>query len=327
MMAYVTAEQLKKMYRTICESRCFQETLTQNGFGGYLDYGEEAIYSGVLNAINDDDYINNYFRGDGIAPRYRGAVTLEDEMAWWFGKQTPTRPVTSLVPTNWFALDHGVVGATSSCLGGDADLMMGVAMAQKMQKTGKIVAFVTGDGTLGKGNYHETFTMASLFKMPIVFVIRSNGWAMSTSVRRSVAFRRVSDMADAYQIPCTTVDGNDVLAVYNEVKEAAEYARSGNGPVMVECTTYRMAPHSSHDEDDYRPAEIKQHWAAKDPVETIERIMVQFGIPEEEIRQIKDEIKQRVADALEKSKSLPMADINVVREKEIATVNHMWGRD
>ena len=326
-MGYIETDALKKMYRTICESRYFQETLTQNGFGGYLDYGEEAIYSGVLNAIHDDDYINNYFRGDGIAPRYRGAVTLDDEMAWWFGKTTPTRPLTSLVPTNWFALDHYVVGATSSCLGGDADLMMGVAMAQKMKKTGRIVAFVTGDGTLGKGNYHETFTMASLFKMPIVFVIRSNGWAMSTSVEKSVAFKRVSDMADAYQIPCKTCDGNDVLAVYNAVTEAAAAARAGEGPQMVECVTYRMAPHSSHDEDDYRPAEIKRHWAAKDPVRTMERIMLEFGIPEEEITAIREGIQKHVADALETSKSLPAQDVNLVREKEIATVNHMWGRD
>lgn len=326
-MEYVTTEELKGMYQTLCESRYFQKTLTAANFGGYMDSGEEAITAGVLAAINEDDIINNYFRGDGMALRYRGAIKLEDQMAWWFGKQSPGRPVTSLVPTNYTAMDKGVIGATSSCLGGDADLMMGIALAQKMKKTGKIVAFVTGDGTLGKGNYHETFTMASLFKLPILFVIRSNGWAMSTPVEGSVAFRRVSDMAQAYQIPCETVDGNDVLAVRNAVREAAEFAREGNGPVIIEAKTYRMAAHSSNDEDDYRPVEIKKHWAAKDPLVVMENIMKQFDIPQDEIDAIKNDAIARVDAAFEQCKDYPMADVNLVIEKMQATVNHMWGRE
>ncbi len=317
---------LKQLYRTLCESRYFQQTLTAADFGGYMDSGEEAITAGVLFGIRDDDIINNYFRGDGMALRYRGGITLEAQMAWWFGKQCPGRPVTSLVPTNYTDFDKNVIGATSSCLGGDADLMMGIAFAQKMKKTGRIVAFVTGDGTLGKGNYHESFTMASLFKLPILLVIRSNGWAMSTSVERSVAFRRVSDMAQAYQIPCETVDGNDVVAVCNKVMEGAEYVRSGNGPMILEAKTYRMAAHSSHDEDDYRPAEIKRHWAAKDPLLVMESIMREFDIPQEEIDEIKNEAMKRVDDAFEKCKNYPPADVNLVIEQYVSTVNQMWGR-
>ncbi|MCD8330912.1 MAG: thiamine pyrophosphate-dependent dehydrogenase E1 component subunit alpha, partial [Oscillospiraceae bacterium] len=294
----------------------------------YYIYSEkEAITAGVLAAIRDDDIINNYFRGDGMALRVRGAVTLEDQMAWWFGKQSPGRPVTSLVPTNYTALDKGVIGATSSCLGGDADLMMGIALAQKMKKTGKIVAFVTGDGTLGKGNYHETFTMASLFKLPILFVIRANGWAMSTSVERSVAFRRVSDMAQAYQIPAETVDGNDVLAVRNMVRIAAEFARSGGGPVIIEAKTYRMAAHSSHDEDDYRPIEEKKHWAAKDPLLVMERIMQEFDIPQTDINAIRNDSISRVNAAFERCKNAPPAEIGPVIAQQEAIVNHMWGRE
>lgn len=326
-MEYVSTDELKSMYQTLCESRYFQKTLTAANFGGYMDSGEEAITAGVLAGINDDDIINNYFRGDGMALRYRGAIKLEDQMAWWFGKQSPGRPVTSLVPTNYTAKDKGVIGATSSCLGGDADLMMGIALAQKMKKTGKIVAFVTGDGTLGKGNYHETFTMASLFKLPILFVIRSNGWAMSTPVEGSVAFRRMSDMAQAYQIPCETVDGNDVLAVRNAVREAAKLAREGNGPMIIEAKTYRMAAHSSNDEDDYRPVEIKKHWAAKDPLTVMENIMKQFDIPQDEIDVIKNDAIARVDAAFEQCKEYPLADVNLVIEKMQATVNHMWGRE
>ena len=326
-MEYASIADLKKMYQTICESRFFQKTLTAANFGGYMDSGEEAITAGVLAGINDDDIINNYFRGDGMALRYRGGIKLEDQMAWWFGKQSAGRPVTSLVPTNFTDMSKGVIGATSSCLGGDADLMMGIALAQKMKKTGKIVAFVTGDGTLGKGNYHETFTMASLFKLPILFVIRSNGWAMSTSVERSCAFKRVSDLAQAYQIPCETVDGNDVLAVRNAIAEAADFARSGNGPMIIECKTYRMAAHSSNDEDDYRPVEIKQHWAAKDPLTVMENIMRQFGISEEEIDAIKADAIARVDAAFEACKDAPMADVSLVIDKMKSTVNHMWGRE
>jgi len=317
---------MRHIFKTICESRYFQETLTSNDFGGYLDYGEEAITAGSLAAINEDDYVNNYFRGDGVALRYRGAVSLEDEMAWWFGKKSEGRPVTSLVPTNWSALDKAVIGATSSCLGGDADLLMGVALAQKLKKTGKIVTFITGDGTLAKGNYHEVFTMSSLFKLPIIFVIRANGWAMSTSIEKSVAFKRASDMASVYQIPSSIIDGNDALAVRDAVRKAADYARAGNGPVLVEAMTYRMAPHSSHDEDDYRPAEDKKHWAAKDPILVMERILLEFGVSGSEVDSIKNDARKAVERAFEKCKSLPSADISEVLEKEKSVVNHMWGR-
>lgn len=320
-------QELKELYRMLCESRYFQMTLTAANFGGYMDTGEEAITAGVLAAIRADDIINNYFRGDGMALRCRGAISLEDQMAWWFGKQSPGRPVTSLVPTNYTDMEHGVIGATSSCLGGDADLMMGIALAQKMKKTGKIVAFVTGDGTLGKGNYHETFTMASLFQLPILFVIRSNGWAMSTPVERSVAFRCMADMARAYQIPFESVDGNDALAVRNTVRQAAEAVRAGGGPVIIEARTYRMAAHSSNDEDDYRPAEVKKHWAAKDPLTVMESIMKQFGVPQEEADAIKNDAIARVDAAFERCRDYPMADVGQVIEQMRATVDHMWGRE
>ncbi|MBE6017662.1 MAG: thiamine pyrophosphate-dependent dehydrogenase E1 component subunit alpha [Lachnospiraceae bacterium] len=318
---------LKSLFELICESRYFQETLSAADFGGYMDTGEEAITAGVLFALKDDDYINNYFRGDGMALRYRGAISLEDEMAWWFGKQSPNRPVTSLVPTNYTSFEKKIIGATSSCLGGDADLYMGIAMAQKMKKTGNVVAFVTGDGTLGKGNYHETFTMASLFKLPIIFVIRSNGWAMSTPVEGSVAFRHVSDLAHAYQIMDDVVDGNDALAVMEAVEKACEYARSGKGPVIIEAKTYRMSPHSSHDEDDYRPACIRTHWRAKDPVTVMGRILAEFGVSQEEITSIEEATKTRVAKAFDACSNYPAFDVNLVLEKEIATVNHMWGKE
>jgi pyruvate dehydrogenase E1 component alpha subunit len=199
-------------------------------------------------------------------------------------------------------------------------------LAQKLKKTGRVVTFITGDGTLAKGNYHEVFTTAALFKLPIIFVIRANGWAMSTSIEKSVAFKRVSDMAAAYQIPASIIDGNDALAVRDEVKKAADYARGGNGPVFIEATTYRMAAHSSRDEDDYRPAEDKQLWAAKDPILLMERIMLRFGFEQAEIDAIENDTRKRVADAFEKCKALPSADINEVLEKEKSVVNHIWGR-
>lgn len=318
---------MKSLFELICESRNFQKTLSDADFGGYMDTGEEAITAGTLFALKDTDYINNYFRGDGMALRYRGAISLEDEMAWWFGKQSPGRPITSLVPTNYTSFEKRIIGATSSCLGGDADLYMGIALAQKLQKTGDVVAFVTGDGTLGKGNYHETFTMASLFKLPIIFVIRSNGWAMSTPVEGSVAFRHVSDMAAAYQIHDDICDGNDALAVCETVERAAEYCRAGNGPVIIEAKTYRMSPHSSHDEDDYRPMEIRTHWRAKDPVTVMGNILKEFGVAEEEINAIKEDTQKRVADAFAACEGYPAFDVSQVLAKEKATVDHMWGRE
>lgn len=200
-------------------------------------------------------------------------------------------------------------------------------IAERAASADKTVAFVTGDGALGKGNYHETFTMASLFQLPILFVIRSNGWAMSTPVERSVAFRCMADMARAYQIPFESVDGNDVLAVRNTVRQAAEAVRAGGGPGIIEARTYRMAAHSSNDEDDYRPAEVKKHWAAKDPLTVMESIMKQFGVPQEEADAIKNDAIARVDAAFERCRDYSMADVGQVIEQMRATVDHMWGRE
>ena len=325
-MDRVSRKELELMFGQLCESRYFQETLSNNDFGGYLDFGEEAITIGSLAGINEDDYISNYFRGDGAVLRYRGVVTLQDEMAWWFGKATGSTPVTSVVPTNWSAVDYGVIGATSACLGGDADLCCGVALAQKLQKTGRVMLFLTGDGATSKGNFHEVFTMASLQKLPIIFVMRANGWAMSTPTEKAIACKHVSDMAQAYGMPSSIIDGNDVLSVREEVLKAANYARSGNGPVMIEAATYRMAAHSSRDEDNYRSDEEKKQWAAKDPVLKTEKIMLEYGYTEDEINSIKNDIKAAVTDAFEKSKLLPAMSMDDVLEKEMSIVNLMWGR-
>jgi TPP-dependent pyruvate/acetoin dehydrogenase alpha subunit len=133
-------------------------------------------------------------------------------------------------------------------------------------------------------------------------------------------------MAEAYRIPSVITDGNDALSVYREIKKAADWARSGKGPYLVEATTYRMVGHSAHDEDDYRSLEVLGEWKKKDPILKMEQHLREYGISEAESEAIKNKVKQEVANAYEKAAALPKTDIGDVRKIHESIVERMWGR-
>jgi pyruvate dehydrogenase E1 component alpha subunit len=317
---------MQELFKMICHNRYFQEKLKETGLGAYFDIGEEAINIGSMAAIGREDYVNIYFRGEGVALRVKGVVSIEDQMAWWMGRKGKKNPVTNVVPTGWIDLSHGLIGTTSSCLGGDIDVSVGVALAQKFQKTGRIVMLLIGEGATSKGNFHESLNFASILKLPFIIVVRNNGWAMSTPIEQNLAVSHVSDMAGFYNMPFALTDGNDVTAVYDEVKKAAEWARNGKGPYMVEAMTYRMGGHSSRDEDDYRSIDVLNKWKEKDPLVKAEKYMRQTGYSAEEIEAIKSNARQEVQEAYERSAGLPKQDINEVLTIHKSIVNHMWGR-
>lgn len=325
-MCSIGDERIRSIYKAMCESRFFQEKMRENNLGGYFDIGEEAITAGALAAVGSDDLVSTYFRGEGITLRTKCKLPLKELMAWWMNKRSEGHPVTNVVPTLWTDVAHGLIGTTSSCLGGDMDVCCGAALAQKLQKTGRVVVLVMGDGAAGKGNFHEVMNFAALQKLPLILLVRANGWAMSSSTEESVAADHVSDLAAAYHIPSVVTDGNDAVAVYSEVLKAAEWTRAGKGPYMVECTTYRMAAHSSHDEDDYRDPEVLRAWQKKDPLLKLETRMGDMGIPEGDIAQIRETAAREVAEAFAFASALPDQDVDEVIARHIEVVNDMWGR-
>lgn len=314
------------IYRMMCESRRFQQILKETDVGGYLDIGEEAINIGALVALDKSDIVGSYFRGEAIPLRYKGFVDMEGHMAWWFRRKGAGNPETNVLPSLWTEPACGFIGPASSCLGGDMDLLCGAALAQKLQRSGKVVIMFVGDGAVAKGNFHEVMTFAALHKLPLIVMIRNNGWAMSTPTSESIAVENIAEMAPAYAMPAEVVDGNDAEAVYNAVQKAAEYAREGKGPYMIEAKTYRMVGHSSHDEDDYRSEKVMEEWKKKDPIMNMEGHLKTLGVTEEEIADICKQAQESVQSAYEKVMTLPPIELGDVRQEHIDVVKRMWGR-
>ncbi len=317
---------LIKCYRNLVQQRYFQQKLLQHGMGIYTETGEEAITVGMCEALNQDDIISCYFRGEGSVLRYKGGISLKEQMCCWLGRLGEEEYINTTLPSAWTDVEHGVIGTSSSLIGGDADVATGVAFAQKKLKTGKIVVFVSGDGATSKGNFHEMFNWSALFKLPLLILVRGNKWAMSTPVERDICVSNITDLVKPFGIKTYECDGNDVDAVYQTIKEAAEYTRK-NGPVLVYAETYRMSGHSAHDEDDYRDEAVKKEWKKKDPILNTEKQLLSEGMTEEEITGLRKEEMKGIDEAYEWALTRPEISVQQYYEKQQSVVNYMWNLD
>lgn len=162
-------------------------------------------------------------------------------------------------------LKSGNIGANGVVAGG-YPLSCGAALSQKYNKTGRVVLCFAGDGSTNEGNFHEALNLASVWKLPVIFFIENNGYAMSTPIEEHMNIENIAERAVSYGIPGMTIDGNNVLEVFEITKKAAEFARSGKGPVLIESLTYRYNGHSKSDRQLYRTQEEVAEWKKKDPI-------------------------------------------------------------
>jgi len=315
---------MKHLYQELCRARFFQEKLLSTGTPCYTEFGEEAISVGSVYGMRPDDIVSCYFRGEGSVIRMKGGVTINDQMACWKGRMPESGIISATLPSAWTDVENGVIGTTSSLIGADADIAVGVAMAQKMQNTGKAVLFLAGDGACSKGNFHEMFNFASLYKLPLVVMVRGNGWAMSTNVERNTHVSNIPAMAEPFGFKTKTVDGNNVLEIAEAVREAAEYAAT-TGPYLIEAKTYRVSGHSPNDEDDYRDPSIKAEWQKKDPLLNLEKEMLLAGVSPEEINATRLAIIQEVDQAYEWSQGRPVLKVEEYYNRQTRIINKMWG--
>ncbi|HEY4563740.1 MAG TPA: thiamine pyrophosphate-dependent dehydrogenase E1 component subunit alpha, partial [Thermoanaerobaculia bacterium] len=183
--------------------------------------------------------------------------------------------------THFGDLKRGLV-APISMLGALIPVMAGVALAGKMQGKDLVALTYIGDGGTSTGDFHEGLNLASVLNVPFVLIAENNGWAYSTPTARQMRIRSIATRAAAYGIPGETVDGNDVLAVYEVTKKAVERARAGGGPTLIESKTFRMKGHAEHDDAGYVPKEQFEEWKQKDPIERFERHLLGTGLATEE---------------------------------------------
>src|SRR5216683_6890591 len=189
--------------------------------------------------------------------------------------------------------------AIISAMAASVPVAAGAALAFKYKGTRNVAYCFFGDGATSRGEWHEGVNFAAVQKLPLVLICNNNQYAYSTPLSKQMACANVADRGPAYGIPAEIVDGNDVLAVHEAGKRAVEHARSGRGPYLIECKTFRMTGHSAHDGADYVPKHLWEEWAAKDPIRRLERLMIDKRWTDSaELDQMDSAIQQEIDQAI-----------------------------
>lgn len=262
----------------------------------HLSVGEEASAVGSIAALQPEDYILSTHRGHGHCIAKGADINLM--MAEFMGKQTGYcrgRGGSMHIAD----VEGGNLGA-NGVVGGGIPLATGVGLSIELRHTDQVVLSFFGDGATNQGAFHEALNMGAIWQLPVIYVCENNQYGISMSVQRSMRVERISDRAAAYGIPGVTVDGNDLLAVYEAACEAVERARSGGGPTLLENVTYRWKGHSKSDQNLYRTQEEMDAWKERCPIRHFRRYLVEQGIASgEELDCIDRRAAQVIEDAVE----------------------------
>ena len=306
-------ELLRQMYLI----RAFEEKAEQLYAMGkvhgtmHLSIGEEASAVGAVAALRPDDFILSTHRGHGHCIA-KGA-DLNRMMAEFMGKETGYcrgRGGSMHIAD----VEGGNLGA-NGVVGGGIPIAVGVGLSMKMQKRDQIVLCFFGDGAANLGPFHESLNMAAIWKLPVVYVCENNQYAMSFSVKKAFAIERISDRAAAYGMPGVTVDGNDLLAVYEAVSQAVGRARAGEGPSLIENVTYRWRGHSKSDANRYRTREEIETWKQKCPIRRFRSQLIEEGVlTEEEANQIEREAYAVIEAAVAFAEASPEPALETIEE-------------
>ena len=275
----LTKEQLVGYLRQVMEIRALENNIANllskavlKG-ASHLYAGEEAVAVGAVAALRDNDLITSTHRGHGHAHAHGDAHASTPEakqehydkmMAEVLGKSGGYCKGKG-GSMHIADVEHGNLGATG-IVGGNIPVAVGAGLAQKLMKTDRVVVCFFGDGASNTGNFHESLNMASLWNLPVIFVCENNLYAMSVPWNKATKLPDVASRACAYGIPGEVVDGMDVLAVRGAVVKAAERARRGEGPTLIEAKTYRWFGHSHSDPRAYRTRAEEAEWKERDPI-------------------------------------------------------------
>lgn len=300
--------ELLSLLDTMWTIRAFEEKVSELRFTGqiagllHLGIGQEAVAVGAASALGRDDYTFGGHRAHAhVIAKGADLGRLLAELAgrvtgYCRGKGGSMHLV---------AADIGFVTATG-VVGGTIPLALGAALVCKERGKGQVAVVFFGDGAGQVGAFHESLNIASLWKLPVIFVCENNGYAEFTPLSAHTLVSRLADHARTYGMSNVTIDGNDVLAVREAIREAARRARSGEGPAFVECLTYRLRGHYEGDPAKYRELSEVAEWKARDPVARFARALTEQGIAShEEIAQAELRARASVAEAVRFALSSP----------------------
>ena len=301
-------DKLAWMLQKMCEIRYFEEKAEDLYIRGqvhgtmHLSIGMEAGSVGSIATLRPEDLIIHHHRGHGHTIAKGADLTIM--MAEFLGKETGYcrgRGGSMHIAD----IPGGNLGATG-VVGGGIPTAVGIALALQMHRSDQILLSYFGDGATNEGEFHESLNMASTWKLPVVFICDNNQYGMSMHVTKVMNIEKISTRAISYGIPGVTVDGNDVLAVYEAVLEADERARSGQGPSLIDCLSYRWRGHSKSDRNLYRTAQEIDEWKHKCPIRRFKKVLVDGTVmTQDEVEAIDQAAKTAIDHAAEEALTFP----------------------
>ena len=302
---------LFRLFREMLLIRQFEEIVNELYLQGkipstlHLYIGQEAVAAGVCGALQPADYVLSTHRPHGHA--LAKGVSPGAIMAELFGKATGTcKAKGGSMHVGDFQL--GMFPAIA-IVGGNVPIAAGAALASKQLKDGRVTVCFFGEGAVNEGAWHEGVNAAAIWDLPVVFVCENNLYGASTPISQVIKVDTVADRARAYGIPGLTIDGNDVLAVYQATAEAAARARAGNGPTLIECLTYRQCGHSRSDPRTYRTKDEEAAWKLKDPIDTYRAWLTQTQPgAEAELAAIQAEVTATIQASIDFAEASPLPD-------------------
>jgi TPP-dependent pyruvate/acetoin dehydrogenase alpha subunit len=305
------AEQLLELYRWLQLTRLVEERLvnlyrqTKVVGGVFRSLGQEATAVGTAYALAPQDFVAPLIRDLG-AVLVKG-IRPRDIFAQYMAKAWGPSEGRDL-NIHFGDLSKGFIGPISH-LGDMIPVMTGIVLGARMKKSDAVAVAYIGDGGMSTGAFHEGLNFAAVQKLPLIIVAEHNWYAYSTPTSKQTAVANLADKAAGYGIPGYVVDGNDVVACYEVMKRAADFARGGGGAVIVEAKTYRRKGHAEHDDQRYIPAGELEHWERRDPVERYHRHLIAKGFAtQEKLDEITAGVRREIEEDSAWAESSPMPD-------------------
>ena len=309
----------RELYRQMYLIRCFEEECgvqyVQGRIRGFLHLyiGEEAVGVGAISVLNDNDYVVSHYRdhGHALAKGLNPSAVMAELMGKAAGVSGGRGGSMHL-----FDVSRCFMGGYA-IVGGQLPVATGLGLAISHQRQDRAVMCFLGDGAVNQGIFHESMNLASLWKLPVIFMLENNLYGMGSHIDRThAAGRDLYTAADSYNIPAMQVDGMDVVLVREAAAEAVRRVRAGEGPVFLEAITYRYRGHSMADPVQYRDNEEVERWRAKDPISGfVDHAVANNLLGPQDLAELQDQVQNQVAEA-----------VRFALEAEEPTIESMYGQ-
>jgi 2-oxoisovalerate dehydrogenase E1 component len=316
----LTGDQLINIYTELVRPRMIEEKmlvlLRQGRISKWFSgIGQEAIAVGATLALDADEYVMPLHRNLGVFTTRK--MPFDKLFMQWQGRKEGFSKGRER-SFHFGANEYHICGMISH-LGPQLAIADGVALAHKLKKENKVSVAFSGDGGTSEGDFHEALNVAAVWGLPVIFIIENNGYGLSTPINEQFVCEQLADRAIGYGMRGITIDGNNILEVYNEISKARQYCIKEQKPILIECMTFRMRGHEEASGVKYVPKELFEEWAKKDPVSNFENYLIDISVLDEaRIQEIRNGIQKEIEDGLAIGFEAPPVTPNT--EEEVADV-------